>query len=71
MCDALYYLLDNIFKRFGLTLYRQIIGIPMGNNGALLVADLFCFVMRETSRCLCQTIINPILLNLLTPPLDI
>ena len=43
MCDALHYLLDNIFKRFGCKLYRQIVGIPMGSNCALLVADLFLF----------------------------
>ena len=41
MCDALHYLLDNIFIRFGLKLYRQIVGIPMGTNCAPLVADLF------------------------------
>ena len=43
MCDALYYLLDNIFIRFGLKLYRQIVGIPMGTNCAPLVADLILF----------------------------
>ena len=43
MCDALYYLLDNIFIRFGSKLYRQIVGIPMGTNCAPLVADLFLF----------------------------
>ena len=43
MCDALHYLLDNIFIRFGLKLYRQIVGIPMGTNCAPLVADLFLF----------------------------
>ena len=43
MCDALHYLLDNIFIRFGSKLYRQIVGIPMGNNCAPLVEDLFLF----------------------------
>ena len=43
MCDALHYLLDNIFIRFGSKLYRQIAGIPMGTNCAPLVADLFLF----------------------------
>ena len=43
MCDALHYLLDNIFVRFGSKLYRQIVGIPMVTNCALLVADLFLF----------------------------
>ena len=43
MCDALHYLLGNIFIRFGSKLYRQIVGIPMGTNCAPLVADLFLF----------------------------
>ena len=43
MCDALHYLLDNIFIRCGLKLYRQIVGISMGTNCAHLVADLFLF----------------------------
>ena len=43
VCDALHYLLDNVFIRFGLKLYRQIVGIPMSTNCAPLVADLFLF----------------------------
>ena len=43
MCDALHYLLDNIFIRFGSKLYIQIVGIPMGTNCAPLIADLFLF----------------------------
>ena len=43
MCDALHYLLDNIFIRFSSKLYRQIAGIQMGTNCAPLVADLFLF----------------------------
>ena len=43
VCDALVYILDNIFIRFGTKLYRQTIGIPMGTNCAPLVADLFLF----------------------------
>ena len=42
-CDALHYLLDNIFIRFGSKLHRQIVGIPMRTNCAPLVADLFLF----------------------------
>ena len=42
-CDALTFLLDNIFIRFGTKLYRQVVGIPMGTNCAPLVADLFLF----------------------------
>ena len=55
VCDALVYLLDNIFIRFGTKLYRQTIGIPMGTNCAPLVADLFLFCyesnfMKPVSR---------------------
>ena len=39
--EALTFLLDNIYIRFGSKLYRQIVGIPMGTNCAPLVADLF------------------------------
>ena len=43
MCDALSYLLDNIYIRFGTKLFRQIVAIPMGINCAPLVADLFLY----------------------------
>ena len=43
MCDALSYLLDNIYIRFGTKLYRQIVVIPMGTNCEPLVADLFLY----------------------------
>ena len=43
VCEALIYLLDNIYIRFGIKLYRQIVGIPMGTYCAPLVADLFLF----------------------------
>ena len=45
MCDALHYLLDNIFIRFGSKLYRQIVGIPMSTNCAPLVCCRFVFVL--------------------------
>ena len=41
LCDALQYVLDNIFIRFGSKLYRQIVCIPLGTNCAPLAADLF------------------------------
>ena len=41
MCDALHYLLGNMFIRFGSKLYRQIVGFPMGTNCTSLVAGLF------------------------------
>ena len=43
VCEALAFLLDNIFIRFGTKLYRQVVEIPMGTNFAPLVADLFLF----------------------------
>ena len=43
VCDALNFLLDTIFIRFGTKLYWQVVGIPMGTNCAPLVADLFLF----------------------------
>ena len=43
VCDALTFLLDTIFIRFGSKLYRKVVGIPMGTNCAPLVAVLFLF----------------------------
>ena len=43
VCEALTFLLDNIYIRFGSKLYRQIVGIPMGTNCAPHVADLYLF----------------------------
>ena len=43
VCEALTFLLDKIYIRFGSKLYRQIVGIPMGTNCAPLVADRFLF----------------------------
>ena len=45
VCDALSFLLDNIYIRFGTKLYRQIVGIPMGTNCAPPVADFFVFIL--------------------------
>ena len=42
-CDALVYLLDNNFIKFGTKLHRQTISISMGTNCAPLVAHLFLF----------------------------
>ena len=55
VCDALVYLLDNMFTTFETKLYRKTIGIPMETNCALLVADLFLFCyerdfMKSLSR---------------------
>ena len=45
VCDALVYLLENIFIRFETKVYRQTIGIPMGTYCTPLVADLFPFLL--------------------------
>ena len=47
VCDALTFLSDNIFIRFGTKLYRQVVEIPMGTNCAPLVADLFLFCFKR------------------------
>ena len=53
VCEALTFLLDNIYIRFGSKLYRQIVGIPLGINCATLVADLFLFrYERDFMLCL-------------------
>ena len=41
--DALSYLLDNIYIRYGAKFYRQVVEISMGTNCAPLVADLFLY----------------------------
>ena len=43
MCDALTFLLDDIFVRFGAGLCGRVVGIPVGTGCAPLVADLFLF----------------------------
>ena len=43
VCASLSYLLNNIHIRFGNTLNRQIVGIPMGTTCAPLVTDWFLF----------------------------
>ena len=64
VCEALAFLSDNIYIRFGYKSYRQIVGIPLGTNCAPPVADLFCSVMRETTYCPFQRITNLMLSKL-------
>ena len=47
MCEALTFLLDNIYIRFGSKLYSKIVGIPMDANCALFVVDLFLFCYKR------------------------
>ena len=49
ICDALSYLLDNIYTRFGDKLYRPIVDIPMGKIVLLLWPICFYFAMKEIS----------------------
>ena len=37
------FLIDNIFAIYGGRVFQQTIGIPMGTNGAPLLADLFLY----------------------------
>ena len=58
VCNALHYLLDNLFIRFGSKLYRRIVGINMGTNFAAFVADLFLFCFKKTSFSFCKNQAN-------------
>ena len=72
VCDALTFLLDNIFIQFGTKLYRQVVGIPMGTNCAPLVSDLFLFCYeRDFMMSLSLMISRLVLLMRLTLHPDI
>jgi hypothetical protein len=43
VCGALSFLLDNIYVRYGDTVFKQVIGIPIRTNCAPLIADLFLY----------------------------
>ena len=43
ICKMIEFLIDNISVQFGGRLFRQVIGIPMETNCALLLADLFLY----------------------------
>ena len=43
MCEALIFLLENIYIRYGTKLYRQIVSIPLGTICALHKPDVFLF----------------------------
>ena len=49
VCEALTFLLDNIYIRFGTKLFKQIAGSPMGTNCTPLWLICSCFVIKETS----------------------
>ena len=64
VCEALTFLLDNIYIRFGSKLYRQIVGIPMGTSCAPLVADLFLFCYERDFMLSLSEETNLVLLKL-------
>ena len=41
--NMLEFLIDNIFVMFGIHVFQQTVGIPMGTNCAPLLADLFLY----------------------------
>ena len=43
ICKIIEFLIDNIFVQFGVRLFHQVIGIPIGTNCAPLLADLFLY----------------------------
>ena len=47
VCEALIFLPNNIYIRFGTKLFRQIVGIPMGTICAPL--GVICSVIKEMS----------------------
>ena len=64
MCEALTFLLDNIYIRFGSKLYSQLVGIPTDTNCAHLVADLFLSCYERDFMLSLSEIINLMLLKL-------
>ena len=69
VCDAVSYLLDNIYIGFGAKLYRQIVGIPMGTNCAPLVADLFLYCYERDFMDFLTVVVDLMLSRLLIPHL--
>ena len=49
VCDALSYLLDNTYNKFGNKLYRQIVGIPIDTIVLLLSSICFYFAIEDIS----------------------
>ena len=47
VCEAITFLLDNIYIKFGTKLFRQIVSIPMGTNCVPLAANLFLFCYEK------------------------
>ena len=47
LCEAFTFLMENIYVQFDGMVYQQIVGIPMGTNFALLIADLFLYCYKR------------------------
>ena len=53
VCEALTFLLDNIYIRFGSKFFSQIVGIPMGTDCVPIVTNIFSFCYeRNFMLCL-------------------
>ena len=50
LCLAIDFLIDNIYVRFADSVFRQVIGIPMGTNSAPLLTDLFLHTFEYDFR---------------------
>ena len=48
--NLLEFLIDNIFAMLGGRVFQQTVGIPIGTNGAPLLADLFLYSYKQTSH---------------------
>ena len=46
LCLAVDFVIDTIYVRFGNSVFRQVIGIPMGTKSAPLLADLFVLAFK-------------------------
>ena len=51
VCNALSFFIDTIYVKFGNTVYRQTVDIPMGTLCAPLIADFFLYCYERDYRC--------------------
>ena len=57
ICKMIEFFIDNIFVQFGLCLFRQVIGIPVGTGCGPLLADPFFYSYEnEIARSLNLTV---------------
>jgi hypothetical protein len=61
------FLLDNLFLCFGHSVYRQCIGIPMGTNCAVYLANFYLFTYEfDFIKCLLKSSTCPVVLHSLS-----